>query len=280
MDTYRTANRRYWDQLAQLHPATPFYKLDSFKRGEMVLDPIVRDTLGDISGKRVLHLQCHFGLDTLSIARLGAEATGLDFSPVAIETARRISAELGISAAFVEADVLNAPEDLRDFDVVFASWGALCWISDLDAWMRTAARALKRGGRLAIVEAHPAGMMLDLEAETGAPLVVRYPYDSQEAVLDETQGSYADRDAILADPRCYLFEHGLERIFSAMLEAGLTLRVFREFDRVTWPMKALVKAEGYYWRLPEGTPFVPLSFALQAERSRDIGGASPDQMKK
>jgi len=266
MDTYTKANRRYWDQLAGLHPSTPLYKLDAFKRGEQVLDPIVRETLGDVSGKRVLHLQCHFGLDTLSLARLGANATGLDFSPIAIETARRLSRELSIPAHFVEADVVNAPEHLRDFDIVFASWGAWCWISDLSAWMRTAARALKPGGRLVVIEAHPAGMMLNLETEPGSPLVVRDAYDSPEPFVDETQGSYADSEAVLENPRCYYWGHGLERVFSAMLGAGLSLRAFREYDCVVWPMKAVVKTDDFYWRLPEGMPSVPLSFALEAER--------------
>jgi SAM-dependent methyltransferase len=226
----------------------------------------VREALGDVTGKRLLHLQCHFGLDSLSLARLGADVTGIDLSPVAVETARKLSAEMEISATFVEADVLRAPDDFIGFDIVFASWGALCWISDIAAWMRTASRALKSGGRLVLIDGHPAGMMLDLESEPGAPLRVRYPYDSSEPFIEDEQGSYADESAVLDDPRCVVWAFGLEHLFTAMLDTGLALRGFREFDRAAWPMPALVKADEYYWKLPDGVPYVPLGFALHAER--------------
>jgi SAM-dependent methyltransferase len=267
MDPHTQTNRKYWDQLARIHPKTAFYRLDDFKRGENILDPIVREALGEVAGKRLLHLQCHFGLDSLSLARLGADVTGLDLSPVAIETARELSANLEIPATFVEADVLHAPDDLRGFDIVFASWGALCWISDLATWMRTASHALKPGGRLILIDGHPTGMMLDLEAEAGAPLRVRYPYDSPEPDIEEGQGSYADESAILDDPRCVVWGFGLESLITAMFDAGLALRSFRELDRVAWPMSALVKADEYYWKLPDSVPYVPLGFALTAERT-------------
>ena len=267
MDVHTKTNRRYWDQLAELHPKTPFYRLDAFKRGENILDPIEREFLGDVEGKRLLQLQCHFGLETLALARLGADATGLDLSPIAIETARGLATELNIPATFIEADVLHPPGNLRGFDIVFASWGTLCWISDLNAWMRTAAHGLKPGWQLILVDAHPVGMMLDCETEPGASLRVRYPYDSTKPAIEESQGSYADESAILEEPRCVVWEHGLESIFSAMLRAGLALRSFRELDRVAWPMPALVKAEEYYWKLPESLPYVPIGLALTAERT-------------
>jgi hypothetical protein len=133
--------------------------------------------------------------------------------------------------------------------------------------MRTASRALKPGGRLILVDAHPTGMMLDLETAPGAPLRVRYPYDSTKPAIETGQGSYADAGATLEDPRCVIWEHGLESIFNAMLGAGLELRTFRELDRVAWPMPALVKAEEYYWKLPESLPYVPIGLAMTAERS-------------
>ncbi len=246
MDQHTQDNRNYWDQLARLHPKTAFYRLEKFKRGENNLDPIEREALGDVSDKRLLQLQCHFGLETLSLARMGADATGLDLSSVAIETARNLSDELKIPANFVEADVLHAPDDLRGFDIVFASWGSLCWISDLSAWMQTAARALKPGGQLVLIDGHPAGAMLNHEVEPGSPLQVRDPYESPEPIIEDAQGSYADESAKLDDPRCVVWAYGFESLFTAMLGAGLSLRGFREFDRVTWPMPALIKADEYY----------------------------------
>src|SRR5262249_15236896 len=152
---YRSHNRAWWDELVAHHVASPFYRVDAFRRGEVVLDPIARERLTEVKGKRLLHLQCHFGLDTLSIARMGAEVTGVDFSPSAIATARALAKETGLPATFVEADVLAPPDDLTGFDFAFASWGAINWIADLDAWMRTAAQALKPGGRLLVIEGHP-----------------------------------------------------------------------------------------------------------------------------
>jgi len=266
MDAHTQDNRIYWDQLARIHPKTAFYRLEDFKRRDNILDPIEREVLGNVAGKRLLQLQCHFGLETLSLARQGAIVTGLDFSPVAIETARKLSDEMNIPASFIEADVLNPPDDLQGFDIVFASWGSLCWISDLTAWMRTASRALKPGGQLVLIDGHPAGWMLNHEVEPGAPLQLRDPYASSEPIFEEGQGSYADENAVLDRPRCVLWAYGFESLFTAMLGAGLTLRGFREFDRVTWPMPSLVKADEYYWKLPEIVPYVPLSFALIAER--------------
>src|SRR6185312_6726866 len=177
-------NLAHWNEVTAHHVASPFYRTEDFRNGEIVLDPVVRGAVGDVAGKRLLHLQCHFGLDTLSLARMGATVTGLDFSPVAIEQARALAAEAGIDATFVCADVLAPPPGLGGFDIVFASWGAIYWIADLHAWMRVAAGALRPGGRLSLTEGHPALTMLDERAEPGAPLTVKRPWDSPEPIVD------------------------------------------------------------------------------------------------
>src|SRR5689334_15339012 len=135
-------NKAHWNEVTPLHVASPFYEVDAFRKGEVILDRLARELVGDVAGKRLLHLQCHFGLDTLSMARMGAEVTGLDFSEPAIAQARTLAAEAGIPATFVQSDVLQAPESLAGFDIVISTWGAICWIGDLFAWMRVAARAL------------------------------------------------------------------------------------------------------------------------------------------
>ena len=271
MDDYRSHNRAYWNQLAASHPATPFYKADAFRRGENTLDPIARERVGDIAGKRLLHLQCHFGLDTLSLARMGAVVTGLDFSPVAIKTARALSRETGVPAEFIEADVLNPPNGLSGFDIVFASWGALLWIGDLAAWMRTAAHALKPGGCLLLLEGHPAMVMLANDrAAPDAPFTVCLPYNSDEPLVQtETDGTYADPSAVLGSLTTVVWLHGLERILMSAIGAGFTIRKFEELDRIPWlGLPQLVKADEFYWTLPEGAPFFPLAFALEAVRER------------
>ena len=260
-------NLAHWNAVTPHHVASPFYRTDDFRRGEVVLDSVVREAIGEVTGQRLLHLQCHFGLDTLSLARMGAIVTGLDFSPPAIEQAQALAAEAGIGARFVCADVLGPPPDLVGFDIVFASWGAIFWIADLGAWMRVAATALKSGGRLFLCEGHPAMLMLDERAPPGSPLTVRWPWDSAEPVVDEGELDYTGAKVGAMRTEGYL--HGLGRILNAAMDAGLTIRRFAEGDRVPWKaLDQLVKVDREYWMLPPGAPFVPLSFTLQAAKER------------
>ena len=255
-------NLAHWNEVTPHHVASPFYRTEDFRRGEIVLDPVVREAVGDVAGKRLLHLQCHFGLDTLSLARMGAEVAGLDFSPPAIEQARALAAEAGIAARFVLADVLAPPPDLAGFDIVFASWGAISWIADMGAWMRAAAGALRPGGRLFLCEGHPAMQMLDERAPTGE-LRVRWPWDGAEPIVEE--GDFDYTGARVAANRTESYPHGLARILGAAIDAGLAIRRFTEGDRVPWKaLDQLVKLDRDYWTWPPGTPCVPMSFTLDA----------------
>lgn len=256
-------NLAHWNEVTPHHVVSSFYRTEDFRRGEIVLDPVVRQAVGDVTEKRLLHLQCHFGLDTLSLARMGARVTGLDFSPPAIAQARTLAKEAGIDADFIVADVVEPPPGLNGFDIVFASWGAIYWIADMDAWMRVAANALKTGGRLFLCEGHPALLMLDERAPSGSPLQVRWPYDSPEPHVDEGDAEYTGAKVIANRTVGYL--HGLARILNAAMRAGLTIRGFSEGDRVPWKaLDRLVPADRDYWVLPQGAPFVPLSFMLHA----------------
>ena len=259
-------NLAHWDEVTPHHVASPMYRTDDFRKGEIVLDPVVRDAIGEVAGQRLLHLQCHFGLDTLSLARMGAAVTGLDFSPVAIEQARALATEAGIDATFICSDVLNPPPGLTGFDIVFASWGAIFWIGDLAAWMRVAAGALKPGGRLFLTEGHPAMNMLDERAPPGGPMTVKWPWDQTEPVVEEGDLDYTG--AKVAANRTSGYLHGLARVLNAAMDAGLTIRAYSEGDRVPWKaMDQLVKLDRDYWALPPGAPAVPLSFTLQAVKS-------------
>jgi SAM-dependent methyltransferase len=265
MSDYFALNRAHWDEVTGIHVASPFYRTEAFRRGEMVLDPIAVEGVGDVAGKRLLHLQCHFGLDTLSLARLGADVTGLDFSGPALKEARALSAETGVPGRFIEADVLDAPADLADFDIVFASWGAICWIPDIPAWMRTAARALRPGGRLVLIDGHP--MMVCMAGEGAAPFSPQLPYQTDAPIMMEDIGDYTDRNAKVAANRTAEWMHGVGRILNAAIDAGLVIRRFDELDRVPWHALApLEKCDAHYWRLPAGVPTFPLSFRLLAER--------------
>ena len=258
-----THNLAHWDEVTPHHVASPFYRTADFRAGENVLDPVVRNAVGDVAGKKLLHLQCHFGLDTLSLARMGAEVTGLDFSSAAIAQARALSAETGVPGTFVQSDVLDPTADLTGFDIAFASWGAIFWIADMHAWMRTAARVLKPGGRLFLCEGHPVLLMMDEKLGADAQFIARWPYDSTEPVIEEGDLDYTG--AVVKANRTYGYLHGLSRIFGAAMDAGLTIRGFREGDRVPWKaLPQLVKVNRDYWMLPPGAPSFPLSFQLHA----------------
>jgi SAM-dependent methyltransferase len=267
MDEVASDNLAYWNEAVAIHLASPFYRTADFRRGEVALDPVVREGLGDVAGKRILHLQCHFGLDTLSLARLGAKVTGLDYSPPAIEAARALSLQTGVPGEFVLGDVLAPPPRLVGFDIAFASWGVLCWHRDIAAWMGVAARALKPGGRLYLADAHPAMQMMDDSrgVETSSPFRMRFPYDAPEPLVDQDQRDYADPEAPLAANRTGIWIHGLGRILNAAIDAGFIIRRLDEGDRIPWPaLRQLVEVGDGYWSLPPGAPFLPLSFMLDA----------------
>jgi SAM-dependent methyltransferase len=267
VEDYRKTNRAHWDELAPLHVVSPFYRTDAFRRGDNILDPIVRERIGEVAGKRLLHLQCHFGLDTLSLARMGADVTGLDFSPNAIAAARDLARETGVRATFVEADVLNPPPALADFDIVFSSWGAIGWIGDLQRWMRTAARSLRPNGRLLVVEGHPVMNIFDDRPTADGPFVARYPYESSEPVVEDIQGSYAVPGATLRSPQTVYFTHTVSRILNAAIDAGFGIERLEELDRVPWlALPQLVRTDDFYWTVPKGLPSIPLAFALDARK--------------
>jgi SAM-dependent methyltransferase len=268
LSDYTRTNLAYWNEMARRHVDSPGYSTAAFRRGENILDPVVRGGIGEVRGKKLLHLQCHFGLDTLSLARMGAEVTGLDFSDDAITIARQISGETGVNGTFVQSNVLTPPSDLTDLDIVFASWGAVCWIDDMAAWMRTAANALKPGGRLFMAEAHPYLMTLDdYPPVPTLPFTVRYPWDSSAPLELENQGDYAG-PGILEAHRNVMFLHGMANILNAAIAAGFRIDGITEGDRIPWQgLQQLIKLDDHYWTLPPGAPSIPLSLILNATKT-------------
>lgn len=260
-------NRAHWDEVTPIHVASPFYEVDAFKRGEVGLDRLAAEGIGDVAGKRLLHLQCHIGLDTLSLARMGAQATGLDFSAPAIATARRLANDIDVPATFIHSDVLRAPDSLTDFDIVFASWGAICWIGDIAGWLRIAARSLRPGGRLFLMEGHPMMLAMDDKLGEQGPFTARFPYDSPDPQADDDGADYAEPDATLNNTATVQWMHGLSRILTGALDAGLTITRFAELDRIPWKaLPQLVPVEKGYWGLPQGAPSFPLAFQLVATK--------------
>lgn len=224
-DSAFAANRDAWNARAQLHVASKFYAVEEFVAGGNSLSAIELDLLGAIRGQRILHLQCHFGQDTLSLARMGAEVTGLDISDTALDEARKLTERCGLKADWVLSNVIDHQPTLDGrFDTVFTSYGTIGWLPDLAPWATNIARYLKPGGRLVFVEFHPAVWMFDNDFTH-----VAYSYFNRELIVEEEQGSYADRTADIK-LASYSWNHDLAEVLTALLEAGLRIDRFTEHD--------------------------------------------------
>ncbi len=275
-DRYREANRARWDESVAIHAASDFYRVDDFLAGESKLLKLDLDEVGDVAGKSLLHLQCHFGLDTLSWARLGAEVVGVDFSPSAVQTARDLAGRANLSAEFVESELYASPDVLADrlgtFDIVYVNLGALCWLPDIAGWARVCARFLTDGGALYVRDVHPLTQSLDDETASGE-LRLRYPYFETERPLHWSgDGDYADASAKMAHQDSYEWNHSLGEIVTAVIDAGCRIEFLHEQDWTVYPaLPWLVETERGVWRLPsrDGTPDrrLPLMFSLRATKA-------------
>lgn len=216
MDEYLKTNRQHWDELVPIHLRSAYYDVESFRAGKSSLHSLEREELGDVRGKTLLHLQCHFGLDTLSWAREGGIVTSADFSEPAIEAARELTMECGIDARFVFSDVYNLPRKLEArFDIVFTSYGVTFWLPDLKPWAQVVSHYLKPGGTFYMVEFHPFSGVFDSELDVTDLRVrhPRYPYfPTAEPLKFEDDGSYADRSAKLENRVTYSWPHRISEV--------------------------------------------------------------------
>ncbi len=269
---WRASNRARWDELVGIHLAPGGYDVASLRARHARFDPIVEAELGDVRGLRVLHLQCHFGNDTLALAQRGAEVVGLDFSPSAITAARTLAAELGLAdrSRFVEADLYDARAAIGEpgaFDRVFVTWGAINWLPDIKGWAEIVAHFLKPGGALYLAEQHPIALVFDdaTRSPDGRPGFFA-PYFSADPLVLDNPHDYINNSVELRNRTEIIWLHPLGTIVTSLLEAGLTLAFLHEHERVTWRMfEGLVpQPDGtYHW--PD-KPWLPLSFSLKATK--------------
>ena len=260
MDDRVAVNRRHWNDRVPTHVASEFYDVAGFVDGRVTVAPFELDEVGDVRGKRLCHLQCHFGLDTLTWARRGAEVVGLDFSKPAIDQARRLAKQTGLDhrASFVTADVYDARDVVEGtFQVVYVSFGALTWLPDIERWAAVVASLLRRRGFLYLAEFHP------------VPIAVRWdePYGGGVALFDEVDTTYADPDARVAAAANWQFTHGLGDIVTAVAAAGLRVEWLHERPvSPFWNMEddAKVRDEQGMWHMPGST--LPLSFSMKASK--------------
>ncbi len=277
LDPYREANRARWDESVAIHAASDFYGVDGFLAGESTLLQLDLDEVGDVAGKSLLHLQCHFGLDTLSWARQGAEVVGVDFARSAVETASEIAERAGLKAEFIESELYASPDVLADrlgtFDIVYVNLGALCWLPDVAGWARVCAGFLRDGGLLYVRDVHPVTQSLDDESPAGE-LRLLYPYyETTQPLHWSGDQDYADQSASLEHHDSYEWNHSLGEIVTAVIEAGLQIEFLREQDWTVYrALPWLIETERGIWRLPEhegqADRRLPLMFSLAATRPR------------
>ncbi len=270
------ANRRNWDERVEIHLGPRGYNLSGLRAGRGRLDAIeereLADDIGELSGKRVIHLQCHFGLDTLTLAQRGAEVIGVDFSTPAIETARQLAQETRLTerVRFVECNLYDAPATVGEqaaFDLAYVTWGAINWLPDIRAWAEVVSHFLKPGGLLYLLEGHPSALVFDDQTKSpdGMPgwLV---PYFGRSALKFDDPSDYMDEDAVLQNARTYEWVHPIGDVMAAVMGAGFRLRFLREHDGVAWRMfGCLEKSPDGLYRWPD-KPWLPLSFSILAEK--------------
>jgi SAM-dependent methyltransferase len=266
--SFGSANRGYWDGKAGFNVAS--WDVDAFVADPARLTRIVaadREALGDVRGRSLLHLQCHFGMDTLAWARLGAAATGVDFSPRAIGIAIDLAGRAGLAARFVEADLYATPDVLREtFDIVYTGGGALCWLPDIRGWAAVVARMLRPGGTFYIREAHPVLWSLEDERDD-AQLVIGRPYFEVARPTRWDAAPIWEKDAPEVTPH-YEWSHGLGEIAGALIEASLTIESLREHQTCLWQaLPFMVEGEDGWWRLPDRPERLPLMYSIRARKA-------------
>lgn len=247
------ANRKLWNARVPHHLSSAMYDVPGFVAGKGTLSAMELELLGPVEGKQVLHLQCHFGQDSLSLARMGAQVTGLDISDVALSEARKLADQCGLQAEWVLSNVVEHQPRLDGrFDIVFTSFGTIGWLPDLAPWAANIKRYLKPGGRFVFVEFHPVVWMFDNDFRS-----VAYSYFNREAIVEEEEGSYADRTANIKLPS-YGWNHDLGEVLSALLAEGLRIDTFKEYDgsphnsfaRTVQGADGLFRIEGMEGRIP------------------------------
>lgn len=259
-------NRRKWDESVPLHVASASYDVPSFLRGTTTLKPLEARELGSVRGESLLHLQCHFGLDTLSWARRGAAVTGVDFSLPAVQAARRLARQAGIKARFIQSNLYDLPDVLEEqFDIVYTGKGAISWLPDIDGWAQVVARYLGPSGRFFMLEDHPIVEVFPNDAGV-TRLEPKISYFTSRALREEYDGTYAT-SARMRHRVTYGWIHPMYRILSALIDNGLSIERVREYPFSYWRRYQFMDQDRRgYWHLKENKRLIPLMWSVTARR--------------
>jgi SAM-dependent methyltransferase len=275
MEDYRDVNRASWDERVPAHVASADYQVHRYAADPGFLSKVVRfdlPRLGDVRGLRGVHLQCHIGTDTVSLARLGASMTGLDFSVPAVAAARELAQRTGADATFVQGDVYAAPDLLGrgEFGLVYTGIGALCWLPDIRRWAEVVSALLAPGGRLFLREGHPMLWSLADAREDGL-LVVEYPYfERPEPTVFDDGGTYVETDVVFEHNLTHEWNHGLAETITALMDAGLEMTALAEHDSAPWAALPgmMEQSDDGEWRLADRPWRLPCTYTLQAVKRR------------
>jgi ubiquinone/menaquinone biosynthesis C-methylase UbiE len=254
-------NRVSWNELTRMHVESEFYNVSGFKNGETSLNHIEIEALGDVKGKKILHLQCHFGLDTLSLARMGAEVVGVDISDASIEKARELATELDIKARFIRSNVYDIEKVLDEqFDIVYTSYGAINWLHDLDEWARLIKRFLKPGGMFYMVEFHPYSYSLNEKGE------IAYPYFNTEPIESVVEKTYTDNSQVeKQDLKHIEWHHSISEVLNSLLGQGLTIQRFDEYPYQVYNcFPGMKEIEHGKWVYEKYGLLIPYMYAVKA----------------
>ena len=259
---YFNANKATWNEKVKVHSKSKMYDMEGFKAGETSLKPYELNALGDVKGKTLLHLQCHFGQDTLTWSRMGAKCGGVDISDEGIKLAKELNEELNLDAQFVCCNVLDTSKYIKEtFDIVFTSYGVIGWLPDLKPWGKMIAERLNKGGVFYIVEFHPIVWMFDY---LGGKPEMKYGYMQDEVIYEEYEGTYADTDSKMITKE-YGWNHGLSEVVNALTEAGLKIEYLNEYNETPYyVLSGLVKTEGGDYTTEH--QLYPLTFELKATK--------------
>jgi ubiquinone/menaquinone biosynthesis C-methylase UbiE len=264
-NNYIEINRQSWNNRTDIHVKSEFYDMDSFIKGRSSLNSIETELLGDLKGKTILHLQCHFGQDTISLSRLGAESTGVDLSDRAIESAKQIAKDTHSNTTFICCDIYELPNYLdKQFDIVFTSYGTIGWLPNLDKWANIISRYLKPGGQFVFVEFHPLVWMFDHNFEE-----IKYRYSNSGAIVESESGTYADKKAEITQ-EYVTWNHDLGEVINSLIQNGLEICSLNEYDYSPYDCfnKTLEFEPGKY-RIGHLENKIPMVYSISAKKKNN-----------
>ena len=262
-DKYFSANKELWNKRTIVHKDSSFYDVAGFKAGKNNLTPIELNELGDVAGKKMLHLQCHFGMDSLNWARFGADVTGVDFSDEAIKLAKQLNDKSGINTTFICSNVYDLKKQLDEkFDIVFTSYGVVGWLPDLDKWAEIISHYLKPGGIFYMAEFHPVVWIFDDDFTQ-----IKYYYDNRGMIVVDSKGTYTDRDADI-QAKEYSWNHSISEVLNSLIRQGLKIEFFNEHMYSPYPcFNNTVQGEDGNWRVKGMEGKIPMVYSVKAVKT-------------